>query len=120
MDNNLGSWAFLLGVIIALIGGAFAPFLGAAEAWIFLILVLLGLIVGFLNIGQKEVNDFLIAAIAIVTVGFLANLAILDTIVPNLGSVLVSMVTAISALVAPAALVVALKAVYHIGRSPAA
>lgn len=116
-NSGVGSWAFILGVIIAVIGGAFGNYLpGLYAAWITLLLVILGLIVGFMNISQKEANDFLIAAIALILVGTLANLAILDTIVPTLGTVVISIVQNIAAFVAPAALVVSLTAVAKLAK----
>lgn len=120
VSNNIGSWAFILGVLIAILGGAFGGYAAAYAPWITLILVILGLVVGFLNISAKEVNDFLLAAIALVAVGLVANLSAIDTIIPVLGSVLQSMVQNVAAFVAPAALIVALKAIYQLGRTPAA
>ncbi len=119
MDNNLGSWAFIIGVLIAVLGGAFGGFAVGYGAWISLILVVLGIAVGFLNIAAKEVNDFLLAAIALVSVVALANLAAVNTALPVIGTVLQSIVQNIAAFVAPAALVVALKAIYTMGRTPA-
>jgi hypothetical protein len=115
MNNSLGSWAFILGVLIAIIAGLAAGALdNAMMFYVGVVLVVLGLVVGFLNIGAKEVNDFLIAAIALVAVGA-ANLSS----IPLIGGYLASMVLYVSALVAPAALIVALKAIYAMGRKPA-
>ncbi len=119
MEQSLGSWAFILGVLVAVVGGAIGGWLTGAGPWITLLLVVLGLIVGFLNISQKEVNDFLIAAIALGTVGWIANLASIDTVIPVLGSVLQAIVANVVAFVAPAALVVALKAVWALASKPA-
>jgi hypothetical protein len=116
MNNSLGSWAFILGVLIAIIAGLAAGSMDAATmGYMAVILVVLGLVVGFLNIGAKEVTDFLIAAIALVAVGA-ANL----TAIPWIGAYFASMVLYIAAFVAPAALIVALKAIYNTARTPAA
>ena len=116
MNNSLGSWAFILGVLIAIIAGLAAGALDVAtQGYVGIILVILGLVVGFLNISAKEVNDFLIASIALVAVGA-ANL----TAIPMVGGYLATMVLYIAAFVAPAALVVALKAIYAMGRTPSA
>jgi len=115
-SQTVGSWAFILGVIIAIIAGLAAGMLDATMAgWITLVLVILGLIVGFLNISDKETSGFLIAAIALMAVGT-ANLAA----IPEIGMYLASMVINIAAFVAPAALIVALKAVYNLAAKPAA
>jgi hypothetical protein len=117
MENNtIGSWAFILGVLIAIIAGLAAGSIDVTtQGYIGVILVVLGLAVGFLNIGAKEVNDFLIAAIALIAVGA-ANLAA----IPLVGTYLASMVLFVSAFVAPAALIVALKAIYNTAKTPAA
>lgn len=105
-----------MGVVIAIIAGLASGALDAVSAgYVTLALVVLGLIVGFLNIGDKEVNDFLIAAIAVVLLGT-ANLAV----IPLIGIFLASMVLNVAAFVAPAALVVALKAVYSLSSKPSA
>ena len=119
-NNSLGSWAFILGVLIAILGGAFGGFVAEFAPWVSLILVVLGIVVGFLNITSKEVNDFLLAAIALVSVSALANLAAINTALPTIGTVLQSIVLNIAAFVSPAALVVALKAIYAMGRTPEA
>ena len=114
--EKIGGWAFILGVVIALLAGLASGALDAASAgYVTLALVILGLVVGFLNIGDKEVNDFLIAAIAVVLLGT-ANLGV----IPILGIYLSSMVLNVAAFVAPAALVVALKAVYNLSSKPSA
>lgn len=112
--EKLGGWAFILGVVIAIIAGLASGALDAISAgYVTLALVVLGLIVGFLNIGDKEVNNFLIAAIAVVLLGT-ANLAV----IPLIGVYLASMVLNVAAFVAPAALVVALKSVYNLSSKP--
>ncbi len=113
-NKGLGGWAFILGVVIAIVAGLASAGLDAISAgYVTLALVVLGIVVGFLNIGEKEVKDFLIAAIALILVGT-ANLSA----IPVLGSYLAAMVLNISAFVAPAALVVALKAVYNLSSKP--
>jgi hypothetical protein len=107
--EKLGEWAFLLGVLIAVVAGLAAGALDTAAAgYVTLALVILGLVVGFLNVGEKEVNNFLIAAIALVLMGT-AKL----TAIPMIGVYLALMVLNVAAFVAPAAVVVALKAVYE-------
>jgi hypothetical protein len=119
MDHRIGSWAFLLGVLIAIIAGFFGgPLTGMVGQVLAGILILLGLIVGFLNVGHKEVNDFLIAAIAVTLLGTGGTAAQLDQI-PVLGEIAAAIIQNIVFFVAPAALVVALKAVIDLARRPA-
>ena len=116
-NQAIGSYAFLLGVIIAILAGA-----AAAAAigypgveYVPLALVILGLIVGVLNIGDKEVQSFLVAGIALIVVGIPG--AALGAI-PIIGTYLVSILGGVSAFAAPAVLVVALKAFYNLSKMP--
>jgi len=108
--ERLGEWVFILGVVIAIISGlAYQAMDATSASYITVVLVILGLVVGILNIKDKEIFNFLIATIAIVAVGA-ANL----NQIPIIGSYLGYMVLNIAAFVAPAALVVALKAIYNL------
>jgi len=111
VDQRVGGWAFILGVLVAIIAGILAAAAMTYSGWITFVLVILGLIVGFLNIKDKEVTGFLIAAIALMAVGT-ANLAA----IPYAGIYLAYIVQNVAAFVAPAALVVALTEVYNIAR----
>ncbi len=113
MANQLGKWAFIIGAILAIIAGIGAG-LGqafAANVWIAAILVILGLVVGFVNISVKEVQGLLIASIALLAAGT-ANLTTLIPGVLQLGAILDGVVAKVILVVAPAALIVALRAVY--------
>ena len=108
-----------MGVVIAVIAGfASAPINAATAAiagYVRLVIVILGLIVGFLNIGTRQTNDFLLASIAVILMGT-ANLSV----IPLIGRYLENMVLNIAAFVTPAALVVGLKAVYVLASKPPA
>jgi hypothetical protein len=116
MDTQqIGSYAFIVGVVIAIIAGVGATgFLGTAAAWVPLLLVILGLIVGLLNITDKETEKFLISAVALIVVGTTASGL---TVIPSVGVYFAGIVQQIAVFVAPAALIVALKAVYNLARS---
>lgn len=107
--GNLGSWAFIIGLIIAILVGLFAEVSGI----IVTILVILGLIVGFLNISDKEVNKFLVAAIALILSGLAGDF--LATI-PAVGHLLERIVDNFVILVAPAAIVVSIKSIYNLAK----
>jgi len=110
MDKKLGHYAFLVGIVLAIIAGLFETAIAPSIAT--LILVLLGLIVGFLNITGKETTPFLIAAIALLAAGG----ARLDVIGYGIGGIMVSIIQNISVFVAPAAIIVALKAIYALAQ----
>ncbi|MBN2111684.1 hypothetical protein JW707_01160 [Candidatus Woesearchaeota archaeon] len=104
MDKK-GHYAFLVGVLLAVVA-ALIPSLQAA-AWLPWVLIVLGLIVGFLNITAKETTEFLVATIALMAVGTGGLSA-----VPSAGAIVLGILKNLVAFVAPAALVVALKAIY--------
>ena len=116
-SQKVGSYAFLLGVIIALIAGIVQVAVGldaVVASWLLLILVILGLIVGFLNIKDKHVTDFLIATIAVAMIGLVAlNPAVqavpVDMIAAPIVALINNIVGNIVTLVAPAALIVGVK-----------
>jgi hypothetical protein len=108
--QNYGSWAFIIGLALAIILGLFGNYITAdIQTWISYLLVIIGLVVGFYNMNQKEVFNFLIVTIALLTVGA----AGLQTI-PIVGTIIQPILTYIIAFVAPAALVMALKALYDL------
>jgi hypothetical protein len=109
--RKVGEWAFLAGVIIALLAGIAMP----GDATAITALVVLGVIVGLLNISEKETTSFLVAAIALIVVGT-AGFAAIDTIVTGLGTMINNIVANIAVFVAPAAIIVALKAVWSMGK----
>ncbi|KHO45192.1 MAG: hypothetical protein QS98_C0012G0032 [archaeon GW2011_AR3] len=105
--EKLGHVAFIIGVLIAILSGLLTKFVPAdILMWI---LVALGLIVGFLNVTEKESTAFLVATIALMSVGGAGLNAF-----ASVGSMIEGILKNLVAFVAPAALVVALKAVYAI------
>lgn len=107
--SGIGGWSFIIGLAIALIVG----FLGEASGIIVTVLVILGLIVGFLNVTDKEVHGFLVASIALLLAGGTGNLM---SSVPIVGSFLSQILTNFAIFVAPAAIVVAVKELIGLAR----
>lgn len=105
MDRKVGHYAFIIGIIIAVIAGLFPE----AIAGTTLLLVILGLIVGFLNVQSKETTEFLVASITLIVAGS-AGLRVVTW--ANLGVYLSQILGNIAVFVAPAAVVVAIKAVF--------
>lgn len=104
MNSKLGHWAFIVGVLLAVIAGLVPALQTAFITWV---LVIIGLAVGVLNISIKEQEKFLVAVIALVLVSSGLN-------IPALGGIVQNIMANILALSAPAALVVALKAIYEL------
>lgn len=106
--EKTGHWAFLVGVVLAVIAGFVPQLQTPTVTWV---LVLLGLAVGFLNITAKETQEFLIAAVAVI----IASSAAADII--TLGTTMMVILSNIVTFVFPAALLVALKAVWELAQA---
>jgi hypothetical protein len=112
--NNLdmvGKWAFIIGLALAILAGLLEVAGVYTVPQLALILVILGLIVGFLNIAEKDTVKLLVAIIALNAIGAAAIAAI-----PSINAYLAAMLMNIIALAGAAGLVVAVKAIYETGR----
>jgi hypothetical protein len=110
MSSKIGFWAFIIGLIICVIAGFVSSW--SQNSAIIVVLIILGLIVGFLNITAKEITLFLVATIAlIVTRGAFSSLSLW-----NLGKHLDQVFILVATLMAPAAIVAAIKALWAVGK----
>lgn len=104
----IGFWAFVVGFLLAIVAGIFWP----ANQSIIVVLVVLGIIIGALNITSKEFMLFLLATVALVVVGnVFAPLQAL-----RIGEILGDVLSHIATLVAPAAVIAAVKALWAVGK----
>ena len=108
MVAKIGSWAFIIGIIIALLVGIFTR--GAGNPITTSILIVLGLIVGFLNVTGKETTPFLLASLALVIVASFGG----DVLgkVATIGPYLQGILNAIMTFVIQATIIVSLKAIW--------
>ena len=102
----IGRWALIIGIILAVLAGAGFAAVPSLPVFLFI----LGLIVGFLNIAERESTSFLVAVIALLVIG-VAGLQL-----GRLTTVVVSILNNFIAFVAAAGLVVALKQILAIAR----
>ncbi|RJQ21136.1 hypothetical protein C4580_02725 [Candidatus Woesearchaeota archaeon] len=99
----IGRLAFLAGLVISVAAGWLA--LGTTGA---LVLLVLGLVVGLLNVSGKETGRFLVATIVLIVAGLALREAFGETVARIL--------TAYISFTSAAGLVVAIKEVYSIQR----
>ncbi|MBI2558353.1 hypothetical protein HYW20_03445 [Candidatus Woesearchaeota archaeon] len=117
MEKQIGNYSFIIGVIIAVVLGLAAPKLGQAQAWLWSLLIVLGLVVGFLNVSGKETKDFLLVTVSLVIVAYAGNAQISSWgSVEFIGPYLSGVFNSILALVVPASVVVALKEVWALAK----
>ncbi len=121
-ENLIGAWAFLAGVVLAIIIGLSTtllsiPALITYSKQIYAILVILGIIVGFMNVTGKDSQTFLIAGAVLVIVSRFGIDSVTGTLIGvGIGDAVRSVFGALVALFAPATIVVALKTVFSIAR----
>lgn len=116
--HRIAHYAFFVGLLIAILsGGWFSLVLNGScsanrvvsPAALVTTLVVLGLIVGLVNLTTKETVPFLVAAIALMLSG-IVNLSL----IPGIGTCLSSSLSNIVVFVVPAAVIVGLKAVWKL------
>jgi hypothetical protein len=104
----IGMVAFFSGMILAAVAGIFWK----NTAGISLALVILGIVVGILNISDREVMPFLVSAIALVVVGS-GSFTVLNDIVDGFGTVLNGIVGYIATFMVPAAIINAIRSMWR-------
>jgi uncharacterized membrane protein len=104
--SAIGAWAFLIGVIIAVIIALFALD-NTTLVWI---LAVIGIIVGLLNVTDDEAHQFLFSAVALLLVAALGRDAV--SIVPILANIL----NALLVLFVPATVIVAIRNVFSVAK----
>ncbi len=122
-ENSLGAWAFLVGVVLAIIIGISSSLLSMGSimtynAQIYAILVILGLTVGFaIKVGNKESESFLITGTIIIIVSKFGMESVTGSIIGlSIGATVSSIFAALLTLFLPATIVVALKRLFSIAK----
>lgn len=116
ISRRVGHYAFLVGILLAFVLALFSTKLdNETTSLLLLVLVVLGIIVGLLNITAKEMTEFLVAAIALIVMASVSGaLVVIDQYVVGLGTLFQSILSYIAIFVSPAALIVAIKAIVEL------
>lgn len=113
----VGAYAFIVGAVLAIVLGV----LISPNAWLLAGLSALGILVALLNITEKEVQGYLVANVTVIIGANAFNLMVTSLAAPlGLGSMATVLQTVTSNLiffVAPGAVLVALKEIYHLARN---
>lgn len=116
MDKKVGEYSFIVGVVIAIVLGLFAAQIKEPVAGILVsLLVILGLIVGFLNVAGKETKDFLTVGVMLLITAYVGGAIGLAKIM-YIGMYLAGVFNNLVAFVAPAIIIVALKEVLRLAK----
>lgn len=112
VTRALGGVSFGAGFALAVLAGWLWP----QTPWLSAILVVLGLVVGLLNISGREVMPFLIATVALVVIGQGNIFAPLNDFAKGLGTDLDNIVDKVALFAAPAGVVNAVRAAVALAR----
>jgi hypothetical protein len=107
LGDLVGGWAFLIGVILAVVVGFF-PNVGTAGT--ITTLVVIGILIGFLNVGDKETTPFLLSGLVLVLISNAGADAM--SLVPFVSGIL----SALMAIFIPATIIVAVKNVLSLAK----
>ena len=123
-NSHYGEFAFLAGVILSLLVGLLSvagSLPDSSKPVVVAVLAVLGIIVGLVNIKDKEIHGFLVATIALLLSATAWSPVV--TILGAMGEVgttvamwLGSFLTHLIAFISPAAFIVALKAIYDLAK----
>lgn len=105
--NLIGSWAFLIGVVLAVILGIW----GNISVTFTYILVVAGLLIGLLNIADKEATPFLMSGAVLIIASSLGGGAV------NSIKFLPGILTALLTVFVPATIIVAIKNVFTLAKN---
>ena len=123
-ENSLGAWAFLIGVVLAITIALIKSF--SIEAFVrynqlfYVILVIMGLIIGSINVRSKDINTFLLAGTVLVIVSKFGLEGVIDRLggsllgITKIGLIGQEIFGALLVLFIPAVIIVALKSVFSI------
>lgn len=116
-SNQLGSWAFTIGVAIAILLGVIGSSLsGTAQEWLAILLVVVGIVVGILNVTGDEAMGFLTTSAILVFVSFAGSQSLAAVGSVWLLQAIVNVFNALMILFVPATIVVALRAIFSLAR----
>lgn len=124
-ENWIGAWAYTVGLVLAIVIGVVVGlglnFPSFSEISIYLsgFIVVLGIIIGSVNVNYKETNTFLLAGAILVIVSKFGVDAVqqqLHAQVSVIGSVGVSIFNSLLLLFVPATIIVAIKALFSMSK----
>lgn len=121
-ENSIGAWAFLIGIILAVLIGLATtifpiPTIVSYSPQIYALLVILGLIVGFMNIPGKDAQTFLWTGAILVVVSKFGMDSVRGSLIGiGVGDAVASIFGALLALFVPATIVMALKTIFSMSK----
>jgi len=121
--SHIAGYLFIIGLIVAIIAGLYVGFEALqgsnTQAWISIVLIIMGVVIGALMITSKKIEEeiygiLLVSLVLLVLSQFAGGLfTSLNTAVNNLGAALNCMVTNIAVFAGAAIIVLAVRTITH-------
>jgi uncharacterized membrane protein len=108
----IASWAFLIGFFLAVGLGLF----NALSSAMIMVLAIIGIIVGLLNVTEREVTPFLMSGAVLIIASALGQ-GIMQAVVLNNVHFASNVLDALLALFVPATIIVAVKHVFDLAKN---
>ena len=117
-ENIVSAWAFLIGVVLALIGGMLSALFGNLNPFLLGLLLVLGLVIGFIGVSPNDINKFMMFCVSLVIVSFAGSAGVRNIEFLNweLGNIVSSTLGALLVLLVPATIVVAIRSLFSISQ----
>lgn len=116
-ENLVGAYAFSIGIILSVVLGIFNESLEYADGLFYSVLILIGIIVGYVTVSDRNSVTFLLASLSIVIVGGVGTEPLLFVAKQNLVvNLLRNILATLMVLFVPATIIVALKTVFSLAK----
>jgi hypothetical protein len=105
--NVIGAWAFLIGVVLAILIAFLGGAINSTILWIFLVV---GLVVGLMNVSEEETQSFMMSGIVLIIAVSLGQEAF------SISPLLIRILDGFLLIFVPAVIIVAIKNVFGIAK----
>ncbi len=117
-ENVVGAWAFLIGIVLALLGGVLSAFFGNWNPFVLGLLMVIGLIVGFIGVTPNDLQKFLMVTVSLVIVSYAGSAGVknIEFLEWQIGNVVSSTLAGLLVLLVPATVVVAIRSLFSVSQ----
>lgn len=118
-EGLIGAWAFLIGVILATVGGIILSFGYSVNPVILALLAILGIVAGFsVSVDNNVGTRFLLVAVSLVIVSYAGQQGLSEVALGSIriGQIVSATLAGLLALLVPATIVVAIKTLFTLAQ----
>jgi len=113
LTNLIGSWAFLLGIILAVVSGILIGLnvVELTDNSLMIALMVIGILIGLFNVTQKESTPFLLSGTVLIIASSMGASILMS--VPLAGAILLCLLI----IFVPATIIVAIRNVFNLSKN---